>query len=179
LFTETKEALERQTATAEILRVIASSPSDLQPVLDAVAERAARLCGANDAVIFSVDGDVRRQVAHFGSIPLAQRSEVRVGRGPVTGRAIRERRTVHVHDVLEEIAREEYEPLLQRDIGFRTIRATPLLREDTVIGAIVIRRTEVRPFTDTQISLLQTFADQAVIAIENVRRVDQSSSFSV
>jgi GAF domain-containing protein len=164
------ESLERQTATAEILRVIASSPTDLQPVLDAVAERAARLCGANDAVIFSVDGDVRRQVAHFGSIPVAVAPEARVGRGPVTGRAIRERRTIHIHDVLEEIAREEYEPPdLQRDITFRTIVATPLLREDKVIGAIVIRRTEVRPFTDTQIGLLQTFADQAVIAIENVR----------
>src|SRR5262245_46319556 len=170
LFNETKEALERQTATSEILRVIASSPTDLQPVLNAVAERAARLCGANDAVIFSVDGDVRRQVAHFGSIPVAVAPEVRLGRGSVTSRAIRERRTVHIHDLLEEMARPDFEPPdLQRDITFRTILATPLLREDTAIGAITIRRTEMHPFTDKQIALLQTFADQAVIAIENVR----------
>src|SRR4029453_13905544 len=170
LFNETKEALDRQTATAEILRGIASSPTDLQPVLNAVAERAARLCGANDAVIFSVDGDVRRQVAHFGSIPVAVAPKVRLSRGSVTGRAIRERRTIHIHDILEEIAREEYEPTdLQQDITFRTILATPLLREEKVMGAIVIRRTEMQPFSDTQIALVKTFADQAVIAIENVR----------
>ena len=165
------ETLEQQTATSEILRAIANSPTDLHPVLDAVAERAARLCGANDAVIYSVDGDVRRRVAHFGSVPFTVAADVRLSPGSVTGRAILERRTVHIHDIFEEFERGEYAEARQRqrELTLRTLLVTPLLREDVVIGAITIRRTEVRPFTDKQIELLKTFADQAVIAIENVR----------
>ncbi len=179
LFTELQErnrqvteALEQQTATSEILRVISSSPTDVQPVLDAVAESAARLCGANDAIIYRVEGDLIRLAAHFGSMPLASAAQVRpVTPGTVTGRAIVERRTIHVRDIAEEHARGEYPEgrAIREPIGYRTLLVAPLMREDVVVGAITIRRLEVDPFSDKQIQLLQTFADQAVIAIENVR----------
>jgi two-component system, NtrC family, sensor kinase len=166
------EALEQQTATSEILGVIASSPTNLQPVLDTVAETAARLCDASDAHIFRVDGRECRVVSSHGSIPIPRPQEAR----PITGgllstRAILERRTIHVHDVSTPEAKAEFPEnwALAGPIGIRTAVATPLLREGVAIGAILIRRLEVRPFTDKQIALLKTFADQAVIAIENVR----------
>ncbi len=162
------EALEQQTATAEILRVISSSPTDLQPVLDAVAENAARVCGANDAKIYRVDGNLLRLVASCGPVPGVM--HLAISRGLVTGRAVVDRQTIHVHDLATELETEfpEARPYMKLT-GQRTILATPLLREGTPIGAIQIRRTEVRPFSDKQIALLKTFADQAVIAIENVR----------
>jgi len=161
------EVLEQQTATSEILRVISSSPTDLQPVMDAVAENAARVCGADDGVIFRIDGDLMRPVAVHG--PLAA-LPLPLTRGSTTGRAIIDRRTVHIEDIAAALETEFPEGrIAQRRRGHRTTLATPLLREGVPIGAILIRRMEVRPFTDKQISLLQTFADQAVIAIENVR----------
>jgi GAF domain-containing protein/anti-sigma regulatory factor (Ser/Thr protein kinase) len=172
LFEELKESLEQQTATSEILGVIASSPTDIQPVLDVVAENAARLCDATDGQIVRLDGDVLRRVAFYGSMPSPYDiSEARQAtRGHVGGRAVIDRKTVHVHDVTAEFDTEfPQSKELQGRTGARTILATPLLREDVAIGAIVIRRTEVRPFTHKQIALLKTFADQAVIAIENVR----------
>ena len=171
LFQELKESLEQQTATSEILGVIASSPTDVQPVLDVVAENAARVCGANDAVIFRVNGDVLDRAAHYGPIFWAGSEEsLLVSRGSVNGRAVVDRRTIHIHDMAAEAEAEFSEGLsFQRRSGHRTILATPLLREGTPIGTIMIRRTEVRPFSDKQIKLLETFASQAVIAIENVR----------
>ena len=163
------ESLEQQTATSEILRVIAGSPSDIQPVLDAVAESAARLCEADDAVIFRVVGDNHQRVAKYGSIP-APTFPVPITRGFPGGRAIVDRQTVHIYDLELQVDTEFPDVKeIQKEIGQRTVLATPLLREGVPIGVIVIRRTEVRPFTDKQIALLKTFADQAVIAIENVR----------
>jgi len=163
------EALEQQTATSEILRVIASSPTDIQPVLDVVAESAARLCDADDALIGCVEGDRIKPVAHYGSVPVPL-SHFPLSRGFPVGRAVIDQQTIHVHDVVAEIETEFPEiPFVHQLTGTRSILATPLLREGLPIGAIVIRRTEVHPFSDKQIELLKTFADQAVIAIENVR----------
>ena len=166
---ELTEALEQQTATSEILQVIASSPTDIQPVLDAVAKNAARLCGATDAQINRVEGDLLRRVASYGSMATPDEASV-FNRGHVGGRAIIDRQTIHIHDISAGFDTEfPGARTLYERTGVRTILATPLLREGDAIGNVVIRRTEVRPFTDKQIALLKTFADQAVIAIENVR----------
>jgi signal transduction histidine kinase len=163
---ETMESLEQQTATAEILRVISSSPTDTQPVFDAVAQSAARLCGANDVVIRLVDGNTHTPVAHYGVITPNPRS-ITVPEG-VASRAILERRTIHIRDMREiESELPGARPMSTQSV--RTALVVPLVREDTAIGAIVMRRLEVRPFTYKQIKLLETFAAQAVIAIENVR----------
>jgi signal transduction histidine kinase len=166
------EALEQQTATSEILRVISSSPTDLRPVLEAVAENAARVCGANDAHIYRLEGNSFRYAALYGPTPASYAigEEISISPRSVTGRAVIDRQTIHIHDITAE-AETEFPESKARGlrVGYRTMLATPLLREGVPIGAILIRRTEVRPFTDKQIALLQTFADQAVIAIENVR----------
>jgi signal transduction histidine kinase len=168
LFQELKEALEQQTAMSEILGVIASSPTDVQPVLNVVAENAARLCEARDAVIARIDGETFRRVAQYGAIPVPEPS--RINRYTPVGRAIVDRKTIRVYDLAAE-SETEYpdSKARQRLSGTRTMLVTPLLREGVPIGTINIRRTEVRPFSERQIKLLETFADQAVIAIENVR----------
>jgi GAF domain-containing protein len=171
LFQELKESLEQQTATSEILGVIASSPTDIQPVLDTIAENAARVCNSYDAVIRLVEGDVLRLAAHKGPIPFFGPSEIPINRGSVTGRAVVENQPVHIEDLLSEAA-TEFPEILQAGIereGDRTQLAIPLMREGAAIGAILIRRMVVDAFTEKQIGLLKTFADQAVIAIENVR----------
>ncbi len=161
------EALEQQTATSEILKVISSSPTDLQPVMDAVAENAARLCDASDAQILRVDGETITLVASYGRLPTITTEPRRISRRLVGGRAIIDRMTLHIPDV--RVVRDEFPDSATLKLGVRTVLATPLRREDVAIGVIMIRRMEVRPFSDKQVQLLQTFADQAVIAIENVR----------
>ena len=170
LFQELTEALEQQTATSEILGVIASSPTNIQPVLDVVAESAARVCGANDAVIRLVEGDMLRTVAHHGSIALSQSAELDpLDHGWIPARAVLDRQTIHIHDIAAVESEFPKSSARARHEGIHTMLTTPLLREGIAIGVIHIRRTEVRPFTHKQIALLKTFADQAVIAIENVR----------
>src|SRR5262245_46026761 len=168
LFNELKESLEQQTATSEVLRVIATSPTDMQPVLDVVAENAARLCEALNALIYRVDGERLKLVAKHGPVP-APAEVLPISRGLPTGRAVVDRQTIHVHDLAAERTEFPESLAFQQLTGTRTILATPLLREGLPIGVITIRRQEIRPFTDTQVNLLKTFADQAVIAIENVR----------
>jgi PAS domain S-box-containing protein len=163
------EAQKQQTATSEMLRVISDSP--LQSVLDAVAEHAARLCDSNNAEIYRLENNLLRLVASYGEIPvhIQAREGFPANRDRVIGRAICDRRSVHVHDLAAE--HSEY-PLGSSDAkrqGHRTTLGTPLLRERTPIGVISFRRWDVRPFSDNQIALLETFADEAAIAIENVR----------
>jgi GAF domain-containing protein/anti-sigma regulatory factor (Ser/Thr protein kinase) len=160
------EALEQQRATAEILRVISSSPTDAQPVFDAIASSAARLCEAHDVIVLRVDGDVLRLVAHHGSI-LA--GDVALHRGTLGGRTVIDRRLFHVRDLQAEVDEFPEGSALARARGHRTVLSVPLLKDGAAIGNIQVRRNEVRPFTDQQASLLTTFADQAVIAIENTR----------
>src|SRR4030095_15087767 len=171
LFQEQKEALEQQTATSEILGVIASSPTDIQPVLKTVAENAVRVCGSYDAVIRLVEGNMLRLAAHYGPVEPHFGLEQPITRDSLNGRAVVDRQTIHVHDLATEMETEFPESKARQPFasGTRTILVIPLLREGASIGTIVVRRTEVRPFSDSQIKLLETFASQAVIAIENVR----------
>ena len=160
-------ALEQQTATAEILRVIATAPADLQAVTDALAANAARLCDSDEVGIGRLEGNAFRILSRFGAQSTVG-TLMPVDRSSVAGRAVLERQTVHVHDLRSEElsgrARERNERF-----GWRTVLATPILRDGVPVGVIIIFRREVRPFTEQQIRLLETFADQAVIAIENAR----------
>jgi len=171
LFNELKDSLEQQTATGAILGVIASSPTDIQPVLDAVAENSARLCDASNSVMHLVEGGGLRRVAVFGGVSRGPVGvEAALDRGKLSHRAVLDRQVVHVPDLAAEIE-SEYPgdaEIVQR-MGVRTNLAVPLMRESNAIGVIIIQRHEVRPFTDKQINLLKTFAAQSVIAIENVR----------
>ena len=169
LFKELTEALEQQTATSQILGVIASSPTDVQPVLNVVAENAARLCDANNAVIMRVFGGRFQRAAYWGDVQESSSSHP-ISRGIPIGRAILDRQIIHVDDLLAKIDTEYPDAKEPQNIySTRTVLAAPLMREGVPIGAILVRRREVRPFSDKQIALLKTFADQAVIAIENVR----------
>src|SRR5262245_27483862 len=164
------EALEQQTATGEILRIISSSPSDIKPVHDAVARSAMRLCESYDAVIMLREGEELHFPVHHGPIrgPV-QLTGRAISRGWVAGRAVLDRQLVHVHDLAT--AGAEF-PVGQADAvraGYRTTLSVPLLREGEAIGVIHLRSREVSLFTDKQIALVETFAAQAVIAIENVR----------
>src|SRR5262249_29198809 len=166
---ELVEAQEQQTATAEVLRIIGSSPSDLQPVLDSVVKSAARFCGADSATLFKLDGNALGVVAHHGAIPVHIGLVTPCGRGTVVGRTVLDRQTVHVTDLQAETAEFPEGSANAKRFGHRTTLSVALLREGTAIGAIQLRRPEVDRFTDKQVALLQIFADQAVIAIENVR----------
>ncbi len=173
LFNETTEALERQTALAEILRVIARSPTDVQPVLDAIAESAARFCAAEDVSVGLLEGEMWRIRAHHGSIEITPDvTTLRIGPTFVSGRSMIERRTIHVPDLQAEA--DEYPDGVAGSPTTRAIVATPLLSAGGPIGAMFLRRTEATPFTERQIELAETFAAQAVIAIENVRLFNET-----
>src|SRR5262249_53112892 len=159
---ELREALEHQTATAEVLGIISRSPTDVQPVLDAIVESAARVCGIDDLLLRLHEGNTSIPRAHFGSIPIG-RVEINIDEPQVSW--IREHGTLHIPDVL---AQNDF-PTLVVLADFRTFSAVPRRQQGKQVGALTARRIEVRPFTPAQIKLLETFADQAVIAIENVR----------
>ena len=180
LFRETQEALRQQTATGDILKVIASSPNNLQPVLDKIVETACRLCSAYDSVVLLREGDQLRPAAHYGPIPLTFASQ-EISRGLLAGRAVIERRAIHIDDIAKHA--DEYPVAaalaLQGQVAgsgemlWRANLVMPLMREGEAVGVIGLRRTEPMAFSETQIQLLKTFADQAVIAIENVRLFDE------
>jgi signal transduction histidine kinase len=166
---ELSESLEQQTAIGEILRVISNSPDDVQPVLDSVAENAARICEAQYSDIFIVENDVLRVAAGFGEIGRPSDEPFPLDRSTIVGRAVIDMQPIHVTDVQQagdDFARGRE---LARKFGHHTTLSVPLIREGRALGAIAIRRTEVQPFEQKHITLLSTFADQAAIAIENVR----------
>jgi signal transduction histidine kinase len=170
LFTELRESLEQQTATAEILRVISSSPTDVQPVLDVVAAAARRFCGAQDALIALRDGTESVVTAHDGSLTASVGLRLPVRRTNLTGRAMTDGQTVHVADVAGIDPVEFADAMVRsREHGWRAAVAAPMHREGAIIGSILLRKIETGEFTPRQIELLEAFAAQAVIAIENVR----------
>jgi signal transduction histidine kinase len=176
LFNETKEALEQQTATSEVLKVISRSAFDLEPVLQSLLESAVRLCDADKGFIYRQDGDLYRMAVAYGESPefieVVQRHPHYPGRQSATGRALLERRVIHIHDAMAD---PEYMWAQgERGEEVRTVLAVPMVRESAVLGVFMIRRTTVRPFTEKQIELVTTFADQAVIAIENVRLFNET-----
>jgi signal transduction histidine kinase len=169
---ELQEALDYQTATSDVLEVISRTPIDLQPVLAAICETVAKLCETKDAEIFIRDGDRLRLGWVQGPIG-TEAENWPITRGLVMGRAVLNRELIQVHDL--RAAAKEYPEGYQSSllVGHRTIIAVPLMRKGEAVGVLTLRRSEVKAFTDRQITLLRTFADQAVIAIENTRLLNE------
>src|SRR5262245_50557036 len=171
---ELSESLEQQTATSEVLKVISSSASELQPVFDTMAENAVKLCGAERAYVFRVDVELLRAVATYNVGPenreFVNRNPIAPGRHSVSARAALERRTVQVPDVQAD---PEFAYAIRDVDPIRSVLAVPMLKGDDLVGTITIYRLEVKPFTDKQVALVETFADQAVIAIENTRLLNE------
>jgi adenylate cyclase len=174
LLNELRQSLEQQTATANVLDVISRSAFDLHAVFKTVAESSVRLCGADRAYIFRFDGEILRMAVAFNSSPefeewIAQHP-IRPGRHSASARAALERRTIHIHDVQAD---PEFTYGAKDLEAVRTVLAVPILKGADLLGVMILNRFEVRPFPDQQIALVETFADQAAIAIENVRLLEQ------
>ncbi len=174
---ELTEALEHQTATSDVARAISRSPTNARPVLQAIAGHVARLCDTIDIAIFLIEGGVLRRVVDYAAFPRSPETEqhgIPIDRRTVSGRAVVERRPVHVADIAAE-SDEEYElsKRYQAHVTVGSILAVPILREGEPLGVVLLRRQEVRPFADRQIELVQTFADQASIALDNTRLFDE------
>ena len=174
LLSELRESLQQQTATADVLAVISRSAFDLQPVFESVAESSVRLCEADHAVVFRFDGELLRVVAGFNTAPgfmkWIEQNPIHPGRHSGAARAALERRTIHIPDVLAD---PEYSYGAKNVEAIRTILGVPILKGDDLLGVIMIFRLEVKAFAEKQIALVETFADQAAIAIENVRLFEE------